>query len=56
MPNINAFRPVIHEKNTFEDLSNFSLFCPHWGLKRGKPLYLNKNESSSPKHVSYEVW
>jgi len=50
MPNINAFWPVVHEK-IFEDLSKFSLL----GLKRGQPLYLNKSESPSPKHVSYQV-
>jgi len=51
MPNINAFRPVVHEK-IFEDLSKFSLFCP----LMGQPLYLNKFESPSPKHVSCQVW
>jgi len=43
--------PVVHEK-IFEDLSTFSLFCP----KRGQPLYLNKSESPSSKHVSCQVW
>jgi len=56
MPNINAFRPVVHEKKIFEDLSKFSLFCPLLGPKRGQPLYLNKSESPSPKNVSYQVW
>jgi len=51
MPNINAFRAVVHEK-IFEDLPNFSLFCLLLGPKRGQPLYLNKSESLSPKHVS----
>jgi len=47
LPNINAFRPVVHEKlKIFEDLSKFSLFCP----------FLNKSESPSPKLVSYHVW
>jgi len=55
MPNINAFRPVVHEK-IFEDLSKFSLFCPLLGPKGGQPLYMNKSESPSPKHVSYQVW
>jgi len=45
MPNINAFRPVVYEKKIF---ITFSLFCPN----RGQPLYLNKSESPSPKHVS----
>jgi len=56
MPNINAFRPVVHEKKIFEDLSKFSLFCPLLGSKMGQPLYLNKSESPSPKHVSCQVW
>jgi len=56
MPNINVFRPVIHEKKIFEDLSNFSLFCPLLGVKRGQSLYLNKSESPSPKHFSYQDW
>jgi len=56
MLNINAFRPVVHEKNIFEDLLKFSLFSPLLGPKRCQPLYLNKYESPSPKHVSYQVW
>jgi len=48
MPNINAFRPVVHEKKIFEDLSKFSFFCPLLGPKRGQPLYLNKSESPPP--------
>jgi len=39
----------------FEDLSKFSLFCPLLGPKRGQPLYLNKSEYPSPKHVSYQM-
>jgi len=39
MPNINAFRPVVHEKKIFEDLSKFSIFCPLLGPKRGQPLF-----------------
>jgi len=31
MPNINAFRPVVHEKKIFEDLSKLSLYCPLLG-------------------------
>jgi len=38
MLNIKTFWPVVHEKKIFEDLSNFSLFCP----LLGQPLYLNK--------------
>jgi len=37
MPNINAFRPMVHTK-IFEDLSKFFLI---------QPLYLNKSESPS---------
>jgi len=48
MPNINAFRPVVHQKKIFEDLSKFSLFFPLLGPKGGQPLYLNKSESPSP--------
>jgi len=37
--NINAFRPVVHEK-IFEDLSKFSLFCPLIGPQKGpSPLF-----------------
>jgi len=56
MPNINAFQPVVHKKKIFEDFSKLSLFCPLLGPKRGQPLYLNKSEFTSPKHVSYQVW
>jgi len=52
MLNINAFRLVVHEKKIFEDLSKCSLFCP----KMGQALYLNKSESPSPMHVSWQVW
>jgi len=45
MLNINAFRPLVHEKKIFEDLSKFSLFCP----KTGQPLYLNISESPFPQ-------
>jgi len=55
MPNINAFRPVVHKK-IFEVLSKFSLFCPLLGPKRSQPHYLNKSESPSPKHISYQLW
>jgi len=48
MLNINAFRPVVHEKKIFEELSKFSFFCPLLGPKKGQPLYLNKSESPSP--------
>jgi len=35
MQNINPFRPVVHEKKFFEDLTKFSLLGP----KRGQPLF-----------------
>jgi len=47
---------VVHEKKIFEDLSNFFLLCPLLGPKRDQPHYLNKYESPSPKHVSYQIW
>jgi len=50
MPNINAFRSVVHE--IFEDLLTFSLFCP----LLGQPLYLNRSESPTPNHVSHQLW
>jgi len=50
--NINAFRLVVHGKKIFEDLSTFSLLGP----KRGQPLYLNKYESPSFRHVFCQVW
>jgi len=56
MPNINAFRPIVHEKKIFEDLPKLSSFCPLFDPKRGQFLYLNKPESPSPKHVSYQLW
>jgi len=44
MPNINAFRTVVHEKKIFEDLSKFSLYCPLLGRKRVSPFtWLNLN-------------
>jgi len=42
----------VHEKKIFEDLSKFSLLGP----KRCHPLYLNKSESPSPRHVFSQVW
>jgi len=45
MLNINAFQLVVHEKNIFEDLLNFSLFCP----LLGQPLYLNRSKSPIPQ-------
>jgi len=56
MPDINALRPVVHEKNIFEDLTEVSFFCPLFASKSGQHLYFNKSESPSPKHVSYQVW
>jgi len=56
MPNINAFWSAVHEKKIFEDLSKVSLFCLLLGPKGGQPLYLNKSESPSSNHVSYQVW
>jgi len=56
MPTIKAFRPVVHEKKILEELTKLSLFCPFSGPKRGQPLYLNNSESSSPNHVSHQVW
>jgi len=56
MPNIKAFRPVVHEKKIFEDLTKFFLFCPLLGPKRGQSLSLNKSESPSLNHVSHQVW
>jgi len=49
MPNINAFRPVVHEKKIF---INIFLILPLLGPKRDQPIYLNKSESPSPKYVS----
>jgi len=46
MPNINVFRPVVHE--IFEDLSKFSLFYPLLGPKRSKLLYLKNLIPHSP--------
>jgi len=40
----------------FQDLSKFSLFCPLMDPKSRQPLYLNKSESPSSKHVSCQVW
>jgi len=56
MPNIKAFRPEVHEKKIFEDLTIFPLFCPLFGTKSGQPLFINKSESPSLKHVSHQVW
>jgi len=53
MLNINAFRLVVHEKKIYQ---NFPYFAPYLGPKRGQPLYLNKSESPSAKHVSCQVW
>jgi len=53
LPNIKSFRPVVHEKKIFEDLTKFSLFSPLMGPKRGQPLFMNKSESPSLKHVSH---
>jgi len=52
MSNINEFQPVVHEKI----YQNFPYFFPLLGPKSGQPLYLNKSESPSPKHVSCQVW
>jgi len=41
MLNVNAFRPVVHEK-IVEDLSKYALFCPLLGPKRGQPLYFEQ--------------
>jgi len=56
MLNINVFPLLVHEKKIFEDLSKCSLFCPLLCPKRGQPLYLNKSQSPSPRHVSCQVW
>jgi len=53
MPNINAFRPVVHEKKIFKDLSKFPLIFPLNGPLRGQPLELNKSESPLPRDTSY---
>jgi len=31
-------------------------FAPYWAPKGASPLYLNKSESPSHKHVSHQVW
>jgi len=48
----------IPASGSWEDLWRFfkiSLFRPLLGPKWGQPLYLNKSESPSPKHVYYQV-
>jgi len=45
MPNGNAFQPVVHEKNTFGDLSIFSSFCPLFQPTWANPYF---NKSLSP--------
>jgi len=43
VPNIKAFRPVVHEK-IVEDLTIFSLFCPWLGPKRSHvPCQISKH-------------
>jgi len=44
-------RPVVHEK-IFLKFINIFLILPLIGPQRGQPLYLNKSESPSRKHVS----
>jgi len=41
--NSNVYRPVVHEKKLFEDLSKISLFCPLLGPKSGQLICLNKS-------------
>jgi len=53
MPNINAFRPVIHGTTIYQ---NFPYFAPYWAQKGASPLYLNKSESPCSKYVSYQLW
>jgi len=38
IPKINAFRPVVHEKNILEDLSKISFFVPYWAKKGDSPF------------------
>jgi len=40
----------------FLKMIKISLFGPLLGPKRGQPLYLNKSESPSLKHDSFQVW
>jgi len=54
MPNINAFRPVVHQRMIFEDLSKFALFCSLLGPKGGQPLYLN-NPNPHPPSIGLVV-
>jgi len=57
MPIINAFRPVVHEKKIFKELSKFPLFCPlNAPPLRGQHLDLNKSESPFPRDISYQIW
>jgi len=36
MPNINAFRPVVHEKNILKIYQNFPYFAPYWTPKENR--------------------
>jgi len=47
MSNINAFRPVVHEKKIFKCFSQFYLFWSLLDPKRGQSLYLNTYKSPS---------
>jgi len=49
-----GFKPVVHEKKIFKITPNFLYFGPFLRPETGKPLYLNKSESSYPKNISYQ--
>jgi len=52
MPNINAFRKVVHEKKIVLRFINIFLILP----LLGQPLDLNKSESPFARDTSYQIW
>jgi len=50
-----VFGHPVHEKKTFKNSPNLTLFCPLMGPNSSHPLDFRKPESPFPKDASYQI-
>ena len=57
VPSLEKIGSVFLEKRIFKNFVNvFSLFRNYLPLEKGRPIYLNKLKSPSPKDTLYKAW
>jgi len=56
MPNIKTFSSVVHEKKIFDRFNKIVFILPLIGPQKGPAPLFEQSESSSPNHVSHQVW